>query len=213
MAKKISASVGKGGKNKPVDTSGQATIADVVDPNLGNPAPSVLLSFDAPATSSQEYLVVAYPIGDEFQYDPMEFGPATSLDFALDVLAEPLTGASQVDVTLAILQGDFYVASPNPSSPSITGAESGWTHLSLANLTESDFLSVDGSGAVPDFSRPFQFGYAFHAEYAATSLSVELRLDNMEATINTIPEPTSLGLAIAMGGVALWNRWYSGEGK
>ena len=211
MAKKISASVGKGGKNKPIDTSGQVTLADSVDANIGNPAPSALLSFDAPLSSTLEYVVVAFPIGDEFLYDPIEFGPASSLDFALDVLAEPVAGTSQVDITLAILQNGFFVASPNPSTPSIDGTEGGWTHLSHTGFEARDFLAVDGSGAIPNFSEPFQFAYAFHASYSSTALSVNLRLDNMEATVNTIPEPTSLGLAIAMGAAVLWYRWWFGE--
>ena len=129
MAKKISASVGKGGKNKPIDTSGQTTLTDSVDINAGNPPPSAVLSIDSPATGIEEYVVAAYPIGDEFVYDPVEFGPATSLDFALDVLAEPLAGSSQVDITMAVLQGDFFVAEPDSSTPYVDGAEGGWTRL------------------------------------------------------------------------------------
>jgi hypothetical protein len=209
MAKRISASVGKGGKNKPVDTSGQVTLTDSVDESVGNPSPSAVLTFDAPATGTEEHVVVAYPIGDEFFYDPIEFGPATSLDFALDVLAAPVEGASHVDITLAVLQGDFFVASPNPSTPSVDGSEGGWARLSQTGIEARDFLAVDGSGLVPDFSMPFQFAYALHANYSSTALSVALRLDNMEATVNTVPEPSSLGLAMAMGAAMLWHRWWS----
>lgn len=211
MAKKISGSVGKGGKNKPIDTSGQVTLTDSVDESAGNPPPSAVLTFDALATGTEEYVVVAFPIGDEFIYDPIEFGPATSLDFALDVLAEPVAGASNVDITLAVLQGEFFVAAPNPSTPSVDGMEGGWTRLSHTGFEARDFLAVDGSGLVPDFSEPFQFAYAFHANYSSTALSVDVRLDNMEATVNTIPEPTSLGLAMAMGAAVLWHRWRNDE--
>jgi hypothetical protein len=213
MAKKISASVGKGGKNKPVDTSGQVTMTDSVDESVGNPPPSAMLTFDAPATGTEEHVVVAYPIGDEFMYDPIEFGPATSLDFALDVLAEPAAGASHVDITLAVLQGDFFVASPNLSTPYVDSTEGGWIRISHTGFEARDFLAVDGSDAVPDFSEPFQFGYAFHANYSSAALSVDLRLDNMEATVNTIPEPISLGLAMAMGATMLWHRWWYGEDR
>lgn len=207
MAKKISASVGKGGKNKPIDTSGQLTLTDSVDETLGNPPPSAVLTFEAPTTGTEEYAVVAFPIGDEFVYDPIEFGPATSLDFAIDVLVEPVAGASHVDITLAVLQGEFFVAAPNTSTPYVDGMEGGWTRFSHTGFESRDFLAVDGSGLAPDFSEPFQFAYAFHTNYLSTALSVELRLDNMEAIVNTIPEPTSLGLAMAMGATVLWHRW------
>ena len=213
MAKKISGSVGKGGKNKPVDTSGQVTLNDAVDEMAGNPPPSHLLEFDAPASSNLENVVVAFPIGDELAYDPMEFGPATSLDFALDVLAEPVSGALHVDITLAVLQGEFFVAQPNLSTPMVDGTEGGWTRLSHGGLEARDFLSVDGDGSMPDFTEPFQFAYAFHANHSTTALSVELRLDNMEATVNTIPESScGVFLAIAMGASVLWYRfWHADE--
>lgn len=213
MAKKISGSVGKGGKNKPVDTSGQVTLDDLVDQLAGNPPPSHLLAFEAPASSSLENVVVAFPIGDEFAYDPIEFGPATTLDFSIDVLAEPVSGASHVDITLAVLQGDFFVAQPSPSTPIIDGTEGGWTRLSHSGLGAGDFLSVSGNGSRPDFTEPFQFAYAFHANYSTTALSAELRLDNMEATVNTIPEPScGVFLAIALGASILWHRfWHENE--
>ena len=213
MAKKISGSVGKGGKNKPIDTSGQVTLTDAVDDSAGNPAPSAVLTFDAPATSTEEYTVVAFPLGDEFVYDPIEFGPAVSLDFEFDLLAQSVAGVSQVDVTLAVWQDEFFVAAPNALTPSVDGTEGGWTRLSHAGLEADDFLAVDGSGALPDFSEPFQFAYAFHANYASAALRVDLRLDNMEATVNTIPEPTSVGLVMAMGAALLWHRWWNDEDR
>jgi hypothetical protein len=131
----------------------------------------------------------------------------------LDVLAEPVAGASHVDITLAVLQGDFFIAAPNPSTPSVDGMEGGWTRVSHTGFEARDFLAVDGSGRVPDFSDPFQFSYAFHANYQSTALSVDLRLDNMEATVNTIPEPTSIGLVLAMGAAVLWHRWWNDEDR
>jgi hypothetical protein len=213
MAKKISGSVGKGGKNKPVDTSGEATLNDRVDDLTGNPLPSQVLQINAPASSNSEYVVAAFPIGDEFAYDPIEFGPATSLDFTLDVLAEDVTGTSHVDITLAVLQNDFFVAPPNPSTPLVDGSEGGWIRLAHGGFEARDFESVNGDGSVPDFAAPFQFAYAFHANYSTTALSVDLRLDNMEATVNTVPEPcTGVFVAIALGASVLWrNLWHEDE--
>lgn len=211
MAKKISASVGKGGKNKPIDTSGQATLSDSLDNNAGNPPPSAALAFSAPASGVDEQLVVAFPIGDEFIYDPIELGPATSLDFVVDVFAESLAGASRVEVTMAVLQDGFFIAAPTSSTPSMDGSEVGWARLSHAGLEANDFLAADGGGRAPDFSRPFQFSYAFHADYSATTLGVDLRIDNMEATVNTIPEPGSAALVMAMGAAILWDRWWNDD--
>ena len=213
MAKKISGSVGKGGKNKPIDTSGQATLADGVDDLAGNPPPSHVLQINAPASSSTEHVVAAFPIGDEFAYDPIEFGPATSLEFSLDVLAEAVIGTSHVDVTLAVLQDDFFIAPPNPSTPFVNGSEGGWTRLSHSGFEARDFVSVNGDGSVPDFAAPFQFAYAFHSDYSTTALSVDLRLDNMEATVNTVPEPcTGVFVAMALGASVLWRHfWHEDE--
>lgn len=214
MAKKISASVGKGGKNKPVDTTGQATLDVSLDEAGGYPAPSAVLKIDAPATTAEQRVVFAYPIGDELAYDPAELGPATSLDFSIDVLAESIAGASQIDVTLAVLQRELFIASPTSSTPSVDGDEVGWTRLSQTGLQARDFLAADGSDAAPDFSEPFQFAYAFHADYSTGALTAELRVDNMEAAVNTVVlEPTSLGLAAAMGAAVLWRRCFSGEDR
>ena len=213
MAKKISASVGKGGKNKPIDTSELVTFTDGVDEGQGNPPPSAALTFAGPATGIEEYVVVAFPIGDEFVYDPIEFGPATSLDFDLDVLAQPVAGASHIDITMAVVQGELFLAAPNPSTPTVDGTEGAWLTISHTGFQARDFMATDGSGASPDFSEPFQFAYAFHANYATTTLSVDLRLDNMEATVNTIPEPTTIGLAMAMGASFLWHRWWDNQGR
>jgi hypothetical protein len=42
-------------------------------------------------------------------------------------------------------------------------------------------------------------------------LSVDLGLDNMLVEITTIPEPTTIALAVAMGASLLWHRWWSGD--
>ncbi|QEG33334.1 hypothetical protein [Bythopirellula goksoeyrii] len=212
MAKKISSSVGKGGKNIVEDTSGQLAAVDSVADNEGNPAPSAELDFSAPPSSTTQTWAVAFPIGDEFVYDPTEFGPAVSLDFQLDVLAREVSGSSHVDITLAILQNESFLATTRADTPRVDGTQLDWTTLSQSGLRAEDFAAVDGGREVPDFSQPFQFGYAFTGEYSTTGLSVKLGIDNMEATVNTIPEPTSIALAFAMSAAVLWHRWWSNDG-
>lgn len=207
MAKKISGSVGKGGKNKPIDTSGQVVVTDSVSADTGNPAPSAVLEFSAPASSTPQSVGVAFPIGDdfEFKYDPGELGPLASLDFLLDVLPVNVSGTPQVHVTLAVLQGEAFVATPTAATPYVDGTETGWTQLRQFGLRADDFAAADGGPERPDFNQPFEFGYAFLAEYAATPLEVQLQLDNMEATLNPVPEPAPLVLVIVLG-VAMWWR-------
>jgi hypothetical protein len=213
MAKKISGSVGKGGKNIVVDTSGQLTAGDLVSETEGNPAPSGVLEFSAPASSTTETWAVAFPIGDEFLYDPAEFGPAVSIDFELDVLPTEVSGTSHVDITLAILQDDSFIVLPTVGSPNVDGTEADWTTLGQTGLQADDFNAVEGGLEHPDFGRPFQFGYLFSGEYSTTELSVVLGIDNMEATINTVPEPTSIVLALAMGAAVLWHHWWNNDDK
>ena len=208
MAKKISGSVGKGGKNKVEDTIGTLSIVDTVVDTVGNPPPSGLLVFTAPASSTTESWAVAFPIGDEFFYDPAEFGPAVSIDYQLDVLPAAVSGSSDVAITLAVLQDETFVLAPTANSPSVDGSETSWTTLGQTGLRAVDFDAISGSSNIPAFDRPFQFGYLFQGEYSTTGLSVELGIDNMEATINTIPEPTSIVVALAMGATVLWNRWW-----
>ena len=194
-----------------VDTSGQLTAVDSVSDTEGNPPPSGVLEFSAPASSTTETWAVAFPIGDEFVYDPAEFGPAVSIDFELDVLSTEVIGTSYVDITLAILQGKPFIVLPTVGSPSVDGTEAGWTTLGQAGLQAEDFEAIDGGPEHPDFGRPFQFGYLFAGEYSTTELSVELGIDNMEATIYTVPEPTSIVLALAMGAALLWHRWWNND--
>ena len=211
MAKKISGSVGKGGKNTSVDTSGQVVSTLSVSDTDGSPAPSDILTFSAPASSATESVGIVYPIGDEFVYDPIEFGPIESIDFRLDVLPSTIDGAARIDITLAIIQSETFIASPTADTPSVDDTELDWTTLSQTWLRAEDFSAVDGGPEHPDFGRPIQFGYTFLGEYSTTALSVELGIDNMEATINTVPEPSSVMLLVSMGAVLLWRRWWSSE--
>ncbi len=206
MAKKISGSVGKGGKNKPDDT---VVVQELLNATAGNPAPSAELSLSAPAASTPQTAVVAYPIGEDFEffYDPAELGPVASLDYVIDVLPVRVDGTPGVDVSLAVWQGELFVAEPRRDTPSLTEVGAEWLTLGQSNLRADNFVALDGSGEHPDFTQPIEFGYLWTADFANRGLEVTLLLDNMEATINPVPEPTSAVLALTLGGALLVRRF------
>jgi hypothetical protein len=175
---------------------------------IGNPPNSYILTVDAPATSSLESATVIIPLDDEFFFR-LSTGPAVSMDFSIDVLPLMVEGTNDIDVSLGILQREFYLARATPSydPPSISGPVTAWTTLRAQSLTASDFQEADGGSGHPDFGQPFQFGYAFTSQTSTPPLHLELGLDNMTVEITTIPEPTSIALAFSMGAAFLWNRW------
>jgi hypothetical protein len=155
---------------------------------------------------------VAFPFDTDFVFDPNSSGPAQSIDFQLDVLANALSGTPQVDITLAILQsGKSFIASRAGGSPSVESGDTDWTNLGQTGLLADEFQAVDGGSDRVDFSQAFQFGYAFTGNYSSAALSVDLGLDNMLVEITTIPEPTTIALAVAMGASLVWNRWWHGD--
>ena len=193
------------------DTALALSVDDLGSTIGGNPAPSSVLTFDAPASSFAERATVAFPIDEFFVFDPTSSGDAVSLDFQLDVLSSIVDGTPDVDIAFTILQDEPFVASS--SAGSVDGTETSWTTIGQTGLRVEDFMAVDGGPELPDFSRPFQFGYAFTGEYSTSALSVELGLDNMQVEITTVPEPSSIVLAAAMG-VSLWcHRWFRSDGE
>lgn len=200
------------------DTSGTLAVNDSSLPT-GNDSGSgdagaSGLSIDGPASpspSTQYTASVAFPIDSEFVFDPNSSGPAESIDFQLEVLPLVVAGTDDVEVSLAIVQGEAFVFSRTGTSLVIDGTEASWTSLQASNILPTEFFAVDGGGERPDFSRPFQFGYSFTSEYTNTALDVDLALDNMLVEITTIPEPGSLALVAAMGLSVFWQRLWKNE--
>jgi hypothetical protein len=95
--------------------------------------------------------------------------------------------------------------------PSISGPATGWATLRAQGFTASDFQEVDGGLGHPDFGQPFQFGYALTSQTSTQPFHLELGLDNMTVEITTIPEPTSMFLALSLGAAFLWHRWRGDE--
>ena len=189
------------------DTLGQLMVDDTGVADLYS-----VITFNSQSftSTSPQTAIVAFPIDDLFVFDPGSSGPAVSIDFQLDVLPTETIGDSQIDITLAILQGGAeFIHARSESPPSVSGPSDAWTTLGQTDLLPQDFVPVDGGGDRVDFSQPFQFGYAFTGEYSTTALSVELGLDNMIVEITTVPEPTSFVLVATMGAAFLWRRLWN----
>ncbi len=185
------------------DTSGQLTLSGVGDQVGGNPAPSTQLFFSAPGSGGPESFVVAYPFDTDFVFDPVGRGRLESMDFFIDVLPTEITGTANIEVTLAILQDEVYVASGSGGSVS---QGTGWLTVGDGGLLASDFFEADGGAGQPDFGRVFQFGYAFMGDYSTQGLNVELGVDNMSVSITTVPEPMSIVVLLVLCGGALMCR-------
>jgi hypothetical protein len=191
------------------DSFGQLSYHDDADSSDAGRAPSMLVGFDAPGSSNLESAVVAFPIDSDFLFDPATNGPAISIDVDLEVLPQNILGTTQIDVSLAIIQGETFIATAGVQS--LDGTETDWTTLVQRGLTANDFQAADGGPERPDFSQSFKFGYSFSGEYSSTALDVDLLLDNMTVEITTVPEPTTIGLALSLGAVFVWHRWFRTE--
>jgi len=187
------------------DSSGQLTMSGVGDTVGGNTAPSTKLFLSAPGTGSPESFVVAYPFDTDFVFNPAtDCCRQMTMDFAVDMLPIDVTGTPNIEVTLAILQDEVFVATGQGGAVGPAGG--GWMTVSDTGLVASDFFEADGGASHPDFTRTFQFGYAFMGDYGADGLNVELSVDNMNVTLNNVPEPMSLAIALVLCGGALMCR-------
>ncbi len=187
------------------DTSGQLTLSGIADEFVGNDAPSTKLFISAPGSGNPQSFIVAYPFDADFTFVPDDAACCRemSMDFAIDMLPLDVTGTANLEVTLAILQGEVFVASGHGGAVS-PGA--GWMTVSDSGLIASDFFEVDGGSSHPDFTRTFQFGYAFMGDYSTDGLSVELNVDNMHVGINNVPEPVTGTIVLVLIGGALMCR-------
>jgi len=186
------------------DTSGQLTLAGVGDQVGGNPAPSTKLFISAPGSGNPQSFIVAYPFDTDFTFTPgLVCCRGQTMDFFIDVLPTDITGTANIEVTLAILQDQVFVASNSGGSVSQGG---GWLTVGDSGMLAADFFEADGGVSHPDFGRTFQFGYAFMGDYSTQGLNVELSVDNMHVGITTVPEPMSIAVMLVLCGGALMCR-------
>lgn len=185
------------------DTSGQLSLTGVGDQVGGNPAPSTQLFFSAPGSGNPQSFAVAYPFDTDFVFDPTGRGGLESMDMYIDILPTQITGTADIEVTLTILQNEVFIATGKGGS--VTEGN-GWLTISETGLVAADFFEADGGSSHPDFSKSFQFGYAFMGDYSSDALSVELGVDNMTVSITTVPEPMSIAIALILCGGALMCR-------
>ncbi len=186
------------------DTSGQLTLGGVGDQVGGNPAPSTKLFISAPGSGDPQSFVVAYPFDTDFVFTPIaDCCRDMSMDFFIDILPTQVTGTADVEVTLAILQDEVFVATGHGGSVSEGG---GWLTIGDSGMLARDFFEADGGASHPDFTKTFQFGYAFMGDYSTEGLDVELSVDNMTVGLNNVPEPMSLAVVLVLCGGALMCR-------
>jgi hypothetical protein len=185
------------------DTSGQLTYSGNGDQVGGNPAPSTQLFFSAPGSGSPQSFAVAYPFDTDFVFDPAVSGRLDSMDMYIDILPTQITGTANIEVTLAILQDEVYIADGSGGSVTQGG---GWLTIGDTGLVASDFFEADGGSGQPDFGRTFQFGYAFMGDYSTQALDVELSVDNMNVGLTTVPEPMAMMVMLLLCGGALMCR-------
>ncbi len=186
------------------DTSGQLSLGGVGDTIDGNPAPSTKLFVSAPGSGDPQSFIVAYPFDSDFVFTPIaDCCRNMTMDFAIDVLPTVITGTADVEVTLAILQDEVYVATGQGGA---VAPGTGWMTVSDTGLIASDFFEADGGAGHPDFTRTFQFGYAFMGDYSTEGLNVELNVDNMHVGLNNVPEPMTLAIVLVLCGGALFCR-------
>lgn len=189
------------------DTSGQLSLGGVGDQVGGNPAPSTKLFFSAPGSGNPESFVVAYPFDSDFTFVPADAACCRqiTMDFAVDILPIDVTGTANIEVTLAILQGEVFIAEGQGASFNDTH-EGAWQTLSSSGIRLESFREADGGGGSPDPTQSFQFGYAFLGDYSTQSLNVDMNIDNMNVGVSFVPEPFSISIVLILCGGALMCR-------
>lgn len=155
-----------------------------------------------------------------FTYDPVVSGAIQGIDVSLDRYAQPSVNEMPITVgalTLRtfVVQG-LSIYQAVETLPAVTGA---YTTLSATNLTAADFGLFDFttgtllSGINPNFAAPIEFGFGIRIAPGTPPSGVEtadLRADNWRVTVNarpnTVPEPSTLVLALTPLAVLAWAR-------
>jgi hypothetical protein len=185
------------------DTSGQLSVEGITSDAVG-----AQFKITAPKSETTQLFVLGYPFDNEFFISPTRDRPVLSLDYQVDLIPLNISTVSQMTVTLALRQEDQYFLA---SSVYVVNPTDQWLTFSDVNLTSSDFYALGDGRQLPDFSQAFNFGIAVSGEYGGMdtteSLAVEYGMDNIQVSILSVPEPSSIVLVAAMGVVLLKQRW------
>ena len=196
-------------------TAANATSSVTQNMVSGNPAPS--LDFNVDWTVNTTFAIFDGLINSNFTYDPGSAGAISTINFSLDknVTFTPGTVVFSNASGSALLEqgGKFYL--DGITGPAfVAGA---WQTVSATGLTASDFALYDFTTNTldttqhPDFSAGggvIDFGFRTglgHNNTLGTGFFDSLS-DNLSFTIQPVPEPSSVWLALTLLlGVAVWN--------
>ena len=144
-----------------------------------------------------------------FTYDPKTQGAIGSINYSEDgIILSSTFPSSVVGRGMDIFQDGVVYRTFASNGGFYALTDTTWTTFSLTGLTATDFGS--SSGTHPNFSAtgdPMQFGYLRSNGLFGLQTIVN-GIDNWTVTINPVPEPSSLWLAIigGLGLIAAWRR-------
>jgi hypothetical protein len=140
-------------------------------------------------------------------YNPSLQGAIDSLAFNIDVASNTANGF----VSFAVVQDGVGYVGEVAFRPLLPGNNDGFVNFDWSGITASDFRNIDGNAGNPDFSGTgseltlgFSIGRGFGGGFAGPTATNITRFDNAQITV--IPEPASLALVLAGGGLMLARR-------
>ena len=147
---------------------------------------------------------------NQITYDPKTQGAIGSINYSEDgIIISTTAPPGIVGRGMDIFQDGVFYRSLTSTGVFYALTDTTWTTFSLAGLTAADFTSFTGTH--PNFSAtgdPMQFGYLRSNGLFNEVITNVHGIDNWTVTINPVPEPSSLYLAIigGLGLIAAWRR-------
>lgn len=182
-------------------TGGTASFAQSLE---GNPGPSREISLNVNPGVGTVWAVSRYGVDSATRYVPSNQGPITSINFSIDArfISGSVLGEGQ-QVKLMAKQGTRVFG----AGLLFTDSDGLWRTLVADGLTAADFIALDGSSSVIDFSltgAPIRFGFA--AGTSSTELEgVNLKAEYDNFMVTVIPAPGALAV-LGFGALAATRR-------